>query len=259
MKKIFPPLLFACSCLPPVLEAANSLAIQQLKRVNTVPPAITARIVQTQGQVLKLQDMVLKANEQAKTDPAAQQQAKEAQQKLEEAQKAADAAAKQAAPSPEAPKFVPPDQRQHLMNLVSGFYQEVKQAAKSASAWEVAVIISIVVLGLLGSILSILKKNTAAAIASALVVVASGVPKLFPVHQRAVYYRTLTNQSYSLIGSLQIPYQMSAAEYDDGVSRLKVLDEYRATKYPETADLDSTTQDLFKELNAVKTESAEKH
>jgi hypothetical protein len=259
MRKIIPLLLLASSCLAPVLEAANSVAIQQLTRVNTVPPAITARIVQTQGQVLKLQDMVLKANEQAKTDPAAQQQAKDAQQKLEEAQKAAEAAAKQAAPSPEAPKFVPPDQRQHLMNLVSEFYQEVKQAAKSASAWEVTLIISIFALGLLGSIFSILNKNKAAAIASALVVVASGIPKLFPIHQRAVYYRTLTNQSYSLMGNLQIPYQMSAAEYDDGVSRLKVLDEYRATKYPETGDLDGTTQALFNDLNAVKTAQVEKH
>jgi len=84
--------MFVCAWVAPVLEAANSVAIQQLTRVNTVPPAVTARIVQTQGQVLKLQDIVLKANEQAKTDPAAQQQAREAQQKLEEAQKAAEAA-----------------------------------------------------------------------------------------------------------------------------------------------------------------------
>jgi hypothetical protein len=258
MRELVAVLLFVSACAPSVLLGATSPAIQQLTRMNYVSPAITAKIVQTQNQVLKLQDVVLKTNEQAKTDPAAQQQAKEAQQKLEEAQKAAEAV-KQAAPSPEGPKFVPPDQRQHLMDLVSAFYQEVKQAAKSASAWEVTVIISIVALGLLGSVLSILKKNTAAAIASALVVVASGMPKLFPIHERAVYYRTLTNQSYSLMGSLQIPYQMTAAEYDDGVSRLKVLDDYRATKYPETADVDTTTQDLFKELIAVKTEPAEKH
>src|SRR5229473_3341000 len=141
------------------------------------------------------------------------------------------------------------------MDLVSAFYQEVRQAAKSASAWEVTVIISIVALGLLGSVLSILKKNTAAAIASALVVVASGLPKLFPIHERAVYYRTLTNQSYSLMGSLQLPFQMTAAEYDDGVGRLKVLGEYRATKYPETADVETTTRDLFNALNAAKTAS----
>ncbi len=258
MRELVAVLWFVSTCVPSVLLGAASPAIQQLTKMNYVSPAITAKIVQTQNQVLKLQDVVLKVNEQAKTDPAAQQQAKEAQQKLEEAQKAA-AAAKQTAPSPEGPKFVPPDQRQHLMDLVSAFYQEVKQAAKSASAWEITVIISIVALGLLGSVLSILKKNTAAAIASALVVVASGMPKLLPIHERAVYYRTLTNQSYSLMGSLQIPYQMTAAEYDDGVSRLKVLDDYRATKYPETADVDTTTQDLFKELIAVKTEPAEKH
>jgi hypothetical protein len=258
MRELVAVLLFVSACVAPVVQAANSAAIQQLTKMNAVSPAITARIVQTQGQVLKLQDMVLKANQKAKTDPAAQQQAKEAQEKLEEAQKAA-AAVKQAAPSPEGPKFVPPDQRQHLMDLVSAFYQEVQEAAESASAWEITVIISIVVLGLLGSVLSILKKNTAAAIASALVVVASGMPKLFPIHERAVYYRTLTNQSYSLMGSLQIPYQMTASEYDDGVSRLKVLDDYRATKYPETADVNATTQDLFNELIAVKTEPAEKH
>jgi len=54
MRKIIPLLLLAGSCVAPVLEAANSVAIQQLTRVSTVPPAVTARIVQTQGQVLKL-------------------------------------------------------------------------------------------------------------------------------------------------------------------------------------------------------------
>jgi hypothetical protein len=58
------------------------------------------------------------------------------------------------------------------------------------------------------TILSVFSWNKAAAVASALVVVAGGIPKVYPVHQRAVYYRTLTNQSYSLIGSLQIPFQM---------------------------------------------------
>jgi hypothetical protein len=241
------------------LPAATSLAIQQLTRLDTVPPAVTAQIVQAQALVLKQQDVVLKANEQAKTDPNAQQQAQEAQRKLVEAQQAAEAAAKQATSAPVGATLVSLDQRKHLMDLVSSFYQEVKKEAQNASAWEVAIIVSIFALGLLGSILSIFKKNTAAAGASALVMVASGVPKLFPVHQRAVYYRTLTNQSYSLMCGLQIPYQMSAAEYGDGASRLKVLDEYRATKYPETGDLDTTTQDLFKDLNAAKTAQAEKH
>src|SRR5258708_6212895 len=111
MKQTIPLLWFACACVAPPLKAVNSAAIQRLTTVNAVSPAVPARIVQSQGKVLILQDMVLKANEQAKTDPAALQQAKEAQQKLEEARKAAEAAAKQAAPLPEAPKFVPADQR----------------------------------------------------------------------------------------------------------------------------------------------------
>ena len=111
----------------------------------------------------------------------------------------------------------------------------------------------------MSSILSIIKQTKVAAIASALVVVAGAVPKLFPIHDRAVYYRTLTNQSYSLIGSLQIPFQMTIAEYNDGAARLKVLDDYRGTKYPETANIDTTTQDLLKDLNAVKIEPGEQH
>src|SRR5258708_16944655 len=162
MREFVAVVLVVSTCVPSVLLGATSPAIQQLTRMNYVSPAITAKIVQTQNQVLKLQDVVLKANEQAKTDPGAQQQAKEAQEKLEEAQKAA-AAVKQTAPSPEGPKFVAPDQRQHLMDLVSAFYQEVKKTAKSASAWEITVIISIVAFGLLGSGLAIFEKNKAAA------------------------------------------------------------------------------------------------
>ena len=97
----------------------------------------------------------------------------------------------------------------------------------------------------MSTILSVFSWNKAAAVASALVVVAGGIPKVYPIHHRADYYRTLSNQSYSLIGSLQIPFRMTAAEYDDGVGRLKVLGEYRATKYPESADVDTTTQDLL--------------
>ena len=83
---------------------------------------------------------------------------------------------------------------------------------------------------------------------SALVVVTGAIPKIYPVHERAVYYRTLTNQSYSLLAGLNIPYQLTLAEYDDGGRRLKVLEDYRATKYPDTSDVDSTTEDLVQRL-----------
>lgn len=254
--KLFLVLLTACGSIFPITAQVNSAAIQQLRRVNPVSPSVAAEIVRTRSAVLKWQDQATQTTGQPAPDPAAQQAA---QRQLEEAQKAAEAAAKQAVVPPNTPMFVSPDQRKHLTDLVTGFYQEVKQQARVESAWEIATIAAVLVLGALGSILSIMKKSTAAAIASALVVVASGLPKLFPIHDRAVYYRTLTNQSYSLMGSLQIPFQMTTAEYDDGAARLKVLDDYRGTKYPETANVDTTTQDLLKDLNAVKTEPAEQH
>ena len=240
------PLFFSTLvCVTSALAAVNSAAIKDLRTVNAVPAPAAAAIVRTRAAVLNLQDLITKSNSPT-PDPAAQKQ-------LEDAQRAAAAAAKDAAPVAGAPMFVSPDQRKHLMDLVTEFYQEVSLQAKHASAWEIAMVASAIVLGALSSFLSLSKWPKIAAIASALVVIATGIPKVFPIHNRAVYYRTLTNQSYSLMGTLQIPYQMTAAEYNDGAARLQVLDNYRGTKYPETADIDTTTQDLLKELDAVKT------
>src|SRR5438270_2649964 len=94
-------------------------SIQQLPAVNNVPQSVRTDIVRAQTQILKQQDVLLKASELAKTDPLAQQQAQDAQRKLEEAQKAAAAVAKQAERLPDAPKFVSAPQRQHLMDLVN--------------------------------------------------------------------------------------------------------------------------------------------
>jgi hypothetical protein len=149
------------------------------------------------------------------------------------------------------------DESAHVIKLVTDFYQEVKQQAQSSSNWELALIFMAIGLGFGSTVFSIFSWNKASAVLSAMVVVAGGVPKIIPIHQRAVYYRTLTNQSYSLMSGLNIPYQLTAAECDDGARRLQVLEEYRATKYPETSDVDSTTEDLFKDLNAAKTTVAE--
>jgi len=243
----------------PARPVSLAQSIQELHKVNAVPPSVSTAIVNAQAQVLRQQSIVLQAAQQAKANPAAEPQVLDEQKKLEEAQKAVQVVAQQAAATPARVQVVSADQRQHLTDLVGGFYQEVRTAAASASAWETGLIIAGILFGLTGTILSVFSWNKVAAVASALVVVAGGVPKVFPVHQRAVYYRTLTNQSYSLLGALQIPYQMTGAEYDDGVARLQVLEDYRATKYPEAADVDSATESLFNDLNAAKTAQVEKH
>jgi hypothetical protein len=199
-----------------------------------VPSSVSRAIVQAQAQVLNQQDAVLRANELAKVDPTAIQKAQEEQRKLEEAQKAAAEVAKKPVPVSDSPKLVSAEQRQYLVKLVRDFYEEVKRQSRSPSDWEVGLIFGAMAFGLVSALLSVFSLNKAAAIASAFVVAAGGIPKVYPIHERAVYYRTLTNQSYSLMGSLQIPFQMAAPEYEDGVERLKVLMNYRATRYPES-------------------------
>ena len=244
-------LLFAQSSSSP---AALDRSINDLKPVSAVPASITKDLVVARREVLKQQDVVLKAKELAKTNPSATATAQQAESQLKATQRTAAELSRQATTTATAASK---DEAAHLIQLVTGFYQEVKQQAQSASNWEMALLFTAIGLGFGSTVFSIFNRNRVSAVFSALVVVTGSIPKLVPVHERAVYYRTLTNQSYSLLSGLNIPYQLTTAECDDGARRLQVLEEYRATKYPETTDVDSTTEDLFKDLNAAKTAVAE--
>jgi hypothetical protein len=238
---------------PPLSES-----IQNLSVVGPVPATIAKEVVDARKQVLKQQDVLLKANELAKVDPSAAQAARQAQAGLTATQQAAALIAAHAAPSAGAAnQIATPEEGAHLIKLVTDFYQDVKQQAQSASSWELALVFASIGLGFGSTVFSIFSRNKASAVMSALVVVAGGIPKIIPVHERAVYYRTLTNQSYSVLSGLNLPYQLTIAEYDDGIRRLQVLEQYRATKYPETSDVDGTTEDLLKDLNAAKTALAQ--
>lgn len=258
MKRILPVVISIAGCLllfsqAPTSPVALERSINDLTPVSAVPAAITKEIVVARKEVLKQQDVVLKSRELAKSNPGAAAAVRDAQAQLEAAQKAAAALSKQAAPASSGAILATREEGSHLIQLVTGFYQEVKQQAQSASNTELCLILAAIGLGFSSTVFSIFSWNRASAVVSALVVVAGGIPKIVPVHERAVYYRTLTNQSYSLLAGLNIPYQLTTAECDDGARRLQVLEEYRATKYPETSDVDSTTEDLFKDLNAAKT------
>jgi hypothetical protein len=261
MKRVFPILLSMTGFLllfsqtPAVLEQS----IKNLSPVSKVPPAVTKELVVAQRQVLQQQDVVLKAKEAAKTNPAAAPAAQQAQEQLEATQKVVVEISKKTTTPAAARGAATKEESAHLIQLVTGFYQEVKQQAQSSSAWELAFLLTAIGLGFGSTVFSIFSFNKAAAVMSAMVVVAGSIPKLVPIHERAVYYRTLKNQSYSLLSGLNIPFELTTAECDDGARRLQVLEEYRATKYPETSDVDSTTEDLFKDLNAAKTAVAEAH
>ena len=259
---LFPIPLSMAGCLLLFSQTSNSPAkleqsINNLSPVSKIPPGLAKELVGARREVLKQQDEVLKARQLAKTDPSALAAAQQAQARLEASQKAAAELSKKDAVAAASSGVVTKDEAAHLIQLVTAFYQEVKQQAQSASSWELALIFAAIGLGFGSTVFSIFSQNKASAVLSALVVVMGGIPKIVPIHERAVYYRTLTNQSYSLLSGLNIPYQLTAAERDDGARRLQVLEEYRATKYPETSDVDSTTEDLFKDLNAAKATVAE--
>jgi hypothetical protein len=226
----------------------SRISIADLAEERLASPAVE-QIRVAQREILIQQDRVRQVQEQAKTDPQAAAQAQRELQKLEDAQKALQATAKTAKAVPIV--YVSAGQRQHLTDLVEQFYEDVKSAEASASALALGMVVASLGFGLASAILSIMSWNKAAAVASACVVVAGGIPKVFPIQERAAYYSTLANQSYSLRGNLQIPYQMTATEYDDGVAKLRILQDYRATRYPSSRDVQATTQDLLKELTAA--------
>lgn len=264
MKRVSTILLSMAGCLllfsqkspsPAVLEQS----IKDLSPVGGVPASVTKDLVAARKQVLQQQDVVRGATEMAKANPSALPAVRQAQAQLEASQKAAAELSKQAAPAAPAGALATKEEGAHVIQLVSEFNQEMKQQAQSASSWELAFVFAAVGLGFGSTVFSIYGLNKASAVMSALVVVSAGIPKLIPVHERAVYYRTLKNQSYSVLAGLSIPLQLTAAECDDAGRRLQVLEDYLATKYPETSDIDSTTEELFKDLNAAKTATAELH
>jgi hypothetical protein len=264
MTRVFPILLSTAGCLLLFSQTSSSPAvleqsIKSLSPVGPVPASVTKDLVVARKEVLKQQDILRNATELAKTNPAALPAAQRAQADLEASQKAAAELSKKASPAPSTSAMATREEGTHLIQLVTEFNQEMKQQAQSASSWELALIMAAIGLGFGSTVFSIFSWNKASAVMSAMVVVAGGLPKLVPVHERAVYYRTLKNQSYSLLEGLRIPLQLTAAEYDDGGRRLQVLEDYRATKYPETTDVDSTTEELLKDLNAAKTAVAEAH
>ena len=264
MKRLIPILLSMAGCLLLFSQTQRSPAaleqsIKSLPAVGDVPATITKDLVGARKQVLIQQDVVRAATTLAKNDPSALPTVQRAQQKLEANQRTAADLSRQASPTNSTVQMATPEEGKHLIGLVTEFYEQMAQQAQSAASWELALIVSAVGLGFGSTVFSIFSWNKASAIMSALVVVAGGIPKLIPIHERAVYYRTLKNQGYSLREGLSIPLQLTAAECDDGGRRLQILEDYWATKYPDTTDVDATTEELLKDLNAAKTATAELH
>lgn len=258
MKRIPPVLVMLLGCVallfsqPALPRRSGATPLPMASPPETVKSAERLRVLR--AEVLAQKDTVRQARQAAPSDTGLSPEVRHEQAKLEEVQKAAQAAAReQATAAPAEPVYVDQEQRRHLVGLTERFHQEVKAEAKSAAALALWLVLGAVGCGLASAVFSLLAWNRAAAAASAFVVVLGGAPKLFPVQQRADYYQTLTSQSYGLLNSLELPYQMTIAQYDDGVARLKILMDYRTNQFPAAGDVAGTTQQLLRELTAAVT------
>ncbi|MCL4796614.1 MAG: hypothetical protein KJZ84_18765 [Bryobacteraceae bacterium] len=258
MKRIPPVLMMLLGCAvllfaqPALPRRGGPTPLPMASPPETVKSAERLRVLR--AEVLAQQHAVRQARQAAPSEPGLSPDVRQEQAKLVEVQKAAQAAEReQATAAPAQPVYVDHEQRRHLVGLTERFHQEVKAEAKSAAALALWLLLGAIGCGLASAIFSLLAWNRPAAAASALVVVLGGATKLFPVQQRADYYQTLTSQSYGLLNSLELPYQMTIAQYDDGVARLKILMDYRATQFPSAGDVAGTTQQMLRELTAAVT------
>ena len=240
MKKLLPILLLVTGC---VMLFSQTQASKPEFRIRSLGQDTSDQIVNAQRKILTQQQILFKAKKAA--DPKA---VAEAQSSLAAAQTAATALVKQAAPAATATATVSSQEHDQLLQSVSDFYNDkVVPESNSASNLESGLTWMSLALGFFSSVCSAFNWNKAAGLLAASVVLASGAPNVLPIHQKAVYYQALSNQTNSLIASLNITAQLTSASYDDDVRKWQILQ--NAINYPGG---DSAASDLLTSLEASK-------
>jgi hypothetical protein len=240
MKRVLPILLSMAGCLLLLSQTPSQKAPLE---ITSLPQKVSDQIVAAQNKVLDQQDALLKATDASSADAA--------KKALDNAKATVADLSKQAVPSASATALATPDQKTQLFQTVNTFYTgTAAPLATSASRWETYLVYASLVLGFVSSVFSIFSWNKASAVVSALVVVASGIPKALPIHDRALYYQTLSNQSYSLMMSISLASELTMAEYDDDVRKSQVLE--ASTEYQPPPDGSSAIGALLRAINASK-------
>jgi hypothetical protein len=180
--------------------------------------------------------------------PADQAKAAAAQQQVAEAQKDAEVADKKAKDVQSA-AIAPQDWNkiQTALQTKSGDYES---KMKSNSGLATTLVLAGLILAALSALAGFLKKSIAAGVLSIVVTTVVGIPKLFPITQRAEYYRALFVQSSSLLLQAQLRLNPTLADYNEFAHDIQVLAEYETNKFPSGGDVAQNTQDLIKEIAA---------
>lgn len=138
---------------------------------------------------------------------------------------------------------------------MQGVLQEEKNRYESSmnrnSAMAATLVVAGILLAMLSALAGFMRKSIAAGILSILVTTVVGIPRIFPISQRAEYYRALFVQSSSLLMQAQLRLNPTLADYNEFVHDIEVLAEYETNKFPSGGDVAQNTQDLIKEIAAA--------
>ena len=256
----------------PVLLLLFSLYISLSWALQTrVPAKITIQEIQpspqsrvAQEQAVQAEKHLLEVNENAqkvfqKLDagktPALEAEAQKAKEQLADAQTEAQNAAKKVSDTQSG--AITGDQWLRAIKELTNYRDKAQSNMQYYTTLSTAILIGGIVLAAATAIASFLRASILAGILSIIVSAMLTVPKLFPISERAEYYRVLFAQSSSLVVQNQLKLHPTIADYNAIARSLQVLSDYEINKFP-AGNISDNTQQLIKDLEVNKTPAAEK-
>lgn len=227
-----------------VLSAQVGLAYQpsRLFQLSEIHPTAQSKAAQDQAMAARKRLILVNDNAQkvmaaaaTNNSPDAQAKAAEAQQQVADAKQAvqtADTAAKQAQAEP-----VSQQDWNNMQTVLKGAKDRYESNMDHYSTLATSLVVAGILLSLAGAFAGFLRKAIAAGIISILVTALVGIPKLFPISQRAEYFRALFIQSSSLYVQSQLRLSHTAADYNEFVTDIRVLADYEMNKFPSGGDV----------------------
>ena len=246
MKRVTPIVLSMAGCAMLLAQVTNPGASKK-PRISGMPEDVSNRIVAAQKNILL---QMRQAKAAAGKDPAAVEKTQAA---VVAAQQQAAALVKRIAPRASTNAAADAAEMAALVASASALDAQVEPLSTMASGLETGLIFASMLLGVISSALASFNWNRSSAAVSVLVVVASGIPNLYPIHQRAVYYQTMVNQTRSLTSALALSPELTVAEYDNDVRKEAVLEKW--ILFPGT-DGGDPTEGLLDALDAAKIPAA---
>jgi hypothetical protein len=229
--------------------AAQSPPIQ-LRQIDNTPQAQEAqrKAVLARHDLIQARENVARAQTKAETEnsPAARTNLQNAEQQVVVAQ--TNAAAAQNIAKQLQSDAVTEQQWVQIRTVLQEFKDRFAKSMNQYSTLATSLVLTGFVLGVISALAGLSKKSRVAGVVSILVTIVIGVPKVFPINERAAYYRALFNQSSGLLLQAQLRLNPTVADYNDFVKKIGVLSDYETTKFPAGGDVATNTENMIKEI-----------